>query len=163
MGLGIAGVKGFAGGFGVYALSAWGEPAIKSFVHEAIEESLKLEKALSQLRVPQRVVLMHYAPIAATIAGEAAEIYPFLGSSRLEEPLNRYGVSVVFHGHAHSGAPQGTTSTGIPVYNVCVPVLRRAYPDRPAFRLLEVAVRADGPSAPELPLDADRNGARSVS
>lgn len=137
-GLGIAGVKGFGGGFGTHALGAWGEPAIKAFVHAALDEALKLEAALSQLRVPQRVALLHYSPIAATIIGEAPEIFPFLGSSRLEEPINRYGVVAVFHGHAHAGSPEGRTSTGIPVYNVSVPLLQRACADQLPFRVVEI-------------------------
>ena len=94
-GVGIAGVKGFAGGFGAHALGAWGEAAIKTFVHEAVEEALKLEAALSRLNGGPRVAVLHYSPIAATLQGEATEIYPFLGSSRLEEPLNRFGVDMV--------------------------------------------------------------------
>jgi Icc-related predicted phosphoesterase len=139
-GLGIAGVKGFGGGFGVHTLGAWGERAIKTFVHEAINEALKLETALSQLRVAQRIAVLHYAPIVETLAGESPEIFAFLGSSRLEEPLNRYQVAAVFHGHAHGGCAEGHTSTGIPVYNVALPVLERTFPDRPPVRILEFAV-----------------------
>ena len=139
-GLGIAGVKGFAGGFGAHALGAWGEAAIKTFVHEAIEEALKLEAALSHLRGKPCVAMLHYAPIAATVMGEAPEIYPFLGSSRLEEPLNRYAVSAVFHGHAHGGRAEGRTSAGVPVYNVAQPVLERSVATGPALRIVDVAL-----------------------
>lgn len=138
-GIGIAGVKGFAGGFGIYTLGAWGERAIKQFVHEAVEESLKLESALSQLRTSTRIAMLHYAPVRATVEGEPPEIFPFLGCSRLEEPLNRYAVQAVVHGHAHHGAAEGRTAAQIPVYNVAVPVLRRAFPDRPQYRVLELA------------------------
>ena len=148
-GLGIAGVKGFAGGFGAHALGAWGEAAIKAFVHEAIEEALKLEAALSQLRGKPCVAMLHYAPIVATVAGEAAEIFPFLGSSRLEEPLNRYAVSAVFHGHAHGGQPEGRTSAGVPVYNVAQPVLERAFADQPPVRIVDIDLApADAAQAP---------------
>src|SRR5919197_734870 len=88
-GIGFAGVKGFAGGFGERALQPWGEPTIKGFVREAIDEALKLESALAKLRTEQRIALLHYSPIESTVKGEPVEIYPFLGSSRLEEPLNR--------------------------------------------------------------------------
>ena len=142
LGIGIAGVKGFAGGFGSYALGAWGEPAIKAFVHEAVEEALKLEAALSRLGDGPRVAILHYAPIVETVIGEAPEVFPFLGSSRLEDPLNHYGVTAVFHGHAHRGAPEGRTSGGAPVFNVAVPVLERLWPDRPPFRKLEISVPA---------------------
>ena len=111
-GVGIAGAKGFAGGFGERALQAWGEEPIKTFVRTAVEETLKLESALARLRTHGRVVILHYAPVRDTCDGEPFEIYPFLGSSRLEEPINRYAASVVFHGHAHSGRPEGKTSGG---------------------------------------------------
>lgn len=143
-GIGFAGVRGFCGGFGRGALGAWGEKVIKAFVHEAVEEALKLETALARLRNEQRIVLLHYAPIRATVEGEPLEIYPFLGSSRLEEPLARYDVTAVFHGHAHRGAPEGKTAGGIPVYNVALPVLQSAYPDRPPFRLFELRRSAGG-------------------
>lgn len=140
LGVGFAGIKGFAGGFGRGALGPWGEPAIKAFVHEAIDEALKLETALARLRTPQRIALLHYAPVRETVEGEPLEIYPYLGSSRLAEPLARYSVSAVFHGHAHKGCATGKTETGIPVYNVSMPMLRNTFPDRPPFRLLELPV-----------------------
>jgi Icc-related predicted phosphoesterase len=138
-GIGFAGVKGFGGGFGRAALQPWGEETIKRFVHEAVDEALKLESALAKLRTPQRVALVHYSPIQATVEGEPPEIYAFLGSSRLEEPLNRYPVAAVFHGHAHHGTAEGHTSTGIPVYNVALPLMRRTFPDR-LFRIFELPV-----------------------
>lgn len=137
-GVGFAGVCGFAGGFDQYALNPWGEPVIKQFVQVTVEEALKLETALSRLETKHRVVLLHYAPIRQTVEGEPAEIFPFLGSSRLEDPLNHYHVTAAFHGHAHRGAPEGKTSGEIPVFNVSLPVLRRAYPDRPPYRLFEL-------------------------
>ena len=140
LGVGFAGAKGFAGGFGRGALGPWGEPLIKQFVREAVDEALKLETALSRLRTARKVALLHYAPIAATVEGEPREIYPYLGSSRLEEPLSRYPVDVVFHGHAHHGAPQGRTMGDVPVYNVSMMLLQRTYPDRPAFRVVELQV-----------------------
>jgi Icc-related predicted phosphoesterase len=138
LGVGIAGAKGFAGGFGERALQAWGEEPIKTFVRSAVEETLKLESALARLRTMGRVVIMHYAPVRDTCDGEPFEIYPFLGSSRLEEPINRYAASVVFHGHAHSGRPEGKTSAGVPVYNVALPLLQRLFPDQPPFRVVEI-------------------------
>ena len=137
-GVGFAGVKGFAGGFGRGTLGPCGERAIKQFVQEAVNEALKLESALARLKNPTRIALLHYSPIRATVEGEPPEIFPWLGSSRLEEPLTRFQVSAVVHGHAHKGSPEGKTATGIPVYNVSLPVLRAAYPDQPAFRIIEV-------------------------
>ena len=138
-GVGFAGVKGFGGGFGRHTLEAWGEEGIKRFVYEAVEEALKLEKALARLSSPQRIALLHYAPIQATVEGEPPPIFPFLGSSRLEEPLNRYPVTAVFHGHAHHGSPEGQTKDGVPVYNVAYKVLKQAFGEgRPAFRVIEV-------------------------
>ncbi len=137
-GIGFAGVKGFCGGFGRFQLEAWGEAVIKFFVQEAVDEALKLESALVRLGDMPTVVLMHYSPILATIIGESHEIYPFLGSSRLEEPLNWFDITAVFHGHAHNGSPEGYTSKNIPVYNVSLPMLRKTHPDRLPFRLLEI-------------------------
>jgi Icc-related predicted phosphoesterase len=143
-GVGIVGVKGFAGGFGRASLGAWGEPAIKAFVQEALNEAMKLESALAKLRMPRRIALLHYSPIAATVAGEPVEIFPFLGSSRLEEPLLRYPVDAIFHGHAHRGTLEGRTISGVPVFNVARPLLLRARPDQPPFRLFEVPREHDG-------------------
>lgn len=137
-GVGIAGVKGFAGGFGRGSLGAWGESAIKVFVQEALHEALKLESALAKLRTPRKIALLHYSPVASTVAGEPPEIFPFLGSSRLEEPLLRYPVDAVFHGHAHRGTLEGKTISGVPVFNVAKPLLLRTRPDQPAFRLFEL-------------------------
>jgi Icc-related predicted phosphoesterase len=139
-GLGFAGVKGFGGGFGRRTLEPWGEEANKRFVQEAVQEAMKLGSALAKLRTPQRVALMHYAPVLDTVRGEPPEIFPFLGTSRLEEPLNRYSVAAVFHGHAHRGSLQGRTSAGRPVYNVALPLLRQAYPDAVPLLVLEIPV-----------------------
>ena len=136
-GIGFAGIKGFAGGFGRRALGPWGEPIIKQFVHEAVNEALKLESALARLRTEKKIVVMHYAPVQATVEGEPCEIYPYLGCSRLEEPIGRYDVTAVLHGHAHNGKPEGRTSTDVPVYNVAYPLLRKLTPQQP-FRILEI-------------------------
>ena len=142
-GVGIAGAKGFAGGFGRASLGAWGEPAIKQFVNEALHEAMKLESALAKLRTRRRIALLHYAPISGTIHGEPPEIYAFLGSSRLEDPLLRYPVDMVVHGHAHRGALEGRTVNGIPVFNVAKPLLQRTFGDRPAFRLLQLSLEPE--------------------
>ena len=139
-GVGFAGVKGFAGGFGRGALGPWGEEIIKLFVREALNEALKLETALARLRAERRIVLMHYSPIEGTVTGEPKEIYPYLGSSRLEEPLTRYPVHAVFHGHAHHGTAEGRTRTGTPVYNVSMSLMQRERPDGPLFHFLDVPV-----------------------
>jgi Icc-related predicted phosphoesterase len=138
-GIGFAGVKGFCGGFGPRALAPWGEEIIKRFVHEAIDEALKLESALARLRTPSRVAVLHYAPIQATVEGEPCEIFPFLGSSRLEEPLMRYPVNAVVHGHAHQGYPEGRTRDGVPVYNVARGLLERRLPDHKSYRVIAVS------------------------
>jgi len=137
-GIGIAGAKGFGGGFGKHALGPWGETIIKQFVREAIDEALKFEAALARLRTRHLIALLHYAPVQQTVDGEPLEIYPFLGSSRLEEPISRYPVSLVVHGHAHRGQLQGATRTGVPVYNVSLPLLTRSFADRPPFRIFEM-------------------------
>jgi Icc-related predicted phosphoesterase len=138
MGIGFAGVKGFCGGFGERALQPWGESALKLFARESVEETVKLESALAKLRTPSKVVLMHYAPILQTVRGEPTEIFPFLGSSRLEEPVNRYGVTAVFHGHAHNGALEGKTLAGTPVYNVALPLLRKHFVGRRPMRFVDL-------------------------
>ncbi|MGH8310206.1 MAG: metallophosphoesterase family protein, partial [Steroidobacteraceae bacterium] len=96
-----------------------------------------LETALARLRTPHRIALLHYAPIAATVEGEPREIFPFLGCSRLEEPLTRYPVTAVFHGHAHHGQPEGRTRNGVPVFNVSLSLMRAIDPNRP-YRVVDI-------------------------
>lgn len=159
LGIGFAGVKGFAGGFGRRALGPWGEDIIKKFVHEAVGEALKLESALARLRNDRRVAILHYSPIQATVEGEPLEIFPFLGCSRLEEPLGRYPVTAVFHGHAHHGQPQGFTAKMVPVYNVSLSLMRQISPERP-FRVVEVDMRT---TSDERRVGGDRRGLERVS
>jgi uncharacterized protein len=135
--LGIAGVKGFAGGFEKAMLQAFGEPVIKAFVQEAVNEALKLEAALAQLDMEKRVVLMHYAPIAATCDGEDPQLRPYLGTTRLAGPCEAFGATAIFHGHAHHGTLEGRTPNGIPVYNVAMPLLRKLMDDK-RFRVFEL-------------------------
>jgi Icc-related predicted phosphoesterase len=159
-GVGFAGVKGFAGGFGRRALGPWGEETIKLFVREAVDEALKLETSLSKLRTERKVALLHYSPIAGTVEGEPREIYPYLGSSRLEEPLIRYPVDAVFHGHAHHGTLEGKTVGGVTVYNVSLALLQRTYPDAPPFRVIELRTtpekREDGQVERRMDRQTDR-------
>lgn len=136
-GVGFAGVKGFGGGFDRHMLTSFGEDAIKHFVTESVNESLKLEVALKSLDTERNVVVLHYAPITGTLVGEPPEIFPFLGSSRLAETIDRFQVNVVFHGHAHHGTYSGKTSRGIPVYNCCVQMLLKMTFERP-YALIEV-------------------------
>ena len=138
-GVGFAGVCGFGGGFGQLMLDPWGEPLIKSFVQEAVDQAIRLERALGRLHTRQRVALLHYGPIRETILGENPELFPFLGCSRLEDPLNRFKVDLVFHGHAHNGSPMGHTSAQVPVFNVALPLLAKTQPECPHFRLIELA------------------------
>jgi Icc-related predicted phosphoesterase len=137
-GIGFAGVKGFPGGYGRGTLAPWGEDLIKLFVREAMEEALKLDSALAKLRTPHRIALLHYSPIQATVEGEPLEVYPFMGTSRLEEPLNRYALTAVFHGHAHHGSLEGHIANNVPVYNVSLPLLRNKFPEQAPFRILEI-------------------------
>jgi uncharacterized protein len=125
-GVGFAGVKGFGGGFSQYMLSAFGEDTTKHFVTEAVNEALALENSLKGLATSKIVVAMHYSPVAETVQGESPEIFPFMGCSRLAETIDRFEVAAVFHGHAHHGAARGRTPRGIPVYNCCLEVMRRA-------------------------------------
>lgn len=129
-GVGFAGAKGFGGGFDRYALSMFGEDMFKKFVQETVDETLKLDRALNQLESEHpevvKIVLLHYAPIKDTIEGEPEQIFPFMGSSRLVEPLETRQALAAFHGHAHIGKIEGQTSKGVKVFNVSKPVLEKA-------------------------------------
>jgi Icc-related predicted phosphoesterase len=129
--VGIAGVKGFGGGFDNHMLSMFGEGAMKAFVQEAVDEALRLDRALARLdadheKVTKKIAIMHYSPIKETVIGEPEAIYPFLGCSRLSEPLNRRQVIAAFHGHAHIGTLEGRTSSGVRVFNVAKQILIKA-------------------------------------
>jgi Icc-related predicted phosphoesterase len=122
-GVGFAGTKGFAGGFGRGALAPFGEQLIKDFVQAAMDEAIKIENALRNLRAHTKIVVLHFAPLVDTVLGEPEIIYPFLGSSRLLDPIETIGAHVVFHGHAHHGRLSAVTPSGIPVFNVSYPLL----------------------------------------
>lgn len=128
--IGFAGVKGFGGGFDNHMLAMFGEGAIKAFVQEGVDEALHLERALARLDANtenfKRIAILHYSPIKATVVGEPEPLFPFLGSSLLEEPLNRRKVTAAFHGHAHAGTLKGETSTGVKIFNVSRPILLKA-------------------------------------
>jgi len=134
-GVGFVGVKGFVGGFGKTMLGSFGEPAIKAMVAESVSEAMRLENAMRQVRAQRALVILHYAPIVDTVAGEPAEIFPFLGSSRLAETIDRFKVSAVVHGHAHRGAYEGRTPGGAPVYNVARQIEK---PDGRPYALLRI-------------------------
>lgn len=136
-GVGFAGTKGFPGGFGRGTLTAFGEPEVKAFVQFAIDEAMKLERAMAQLRTERRVVVLHYSPISDTVKGEPLEIYPYLGNSRLSEVVDRHGANLVFHGHAHHGSPEGKTTGGVPVHNVALSILKASGIAAP-YRLFDV-------------------------
>lgn len=127
-GVGFAGTKGFVGGFGRGMLTAFGEREIKQFVQVSIDEALKLERAMAQLRTQKRVVVLHYSPIQETVQGEAPEIFPFMGTSRLAEVVDRHGADLVVHGHAHHGKLDGRTPAGTPVHNVAISLLQSQKP-----------------------------------
>ena len=136
-GVGFAGVKGFVGGFGRGELGAFGEQAIKAFVDESLNEARKLENQLRALRTDRIMAILHYSPIAATVEGEPLEIFPFLGSSRLADAVDRFdNVKAVIHGHAHRGSYRGETPRGVPVYNVAQYVVQEAE-GRP-YALIEI-------------------------
>jgi uncharacterized protein len=117
-GVGFVGTKGFCGGFGKTLIQPFGEAALKTFIRTSIEEAIQLENALAKLSCDRKVAILHYAPIRETLYGEPEELYPFLGSSRLAGALDRQGVDIIVHGHAHHGSPYGLTPGNIPVHNV---------------------------------------------
>jgi Icc-related predicted phosphoesterase len=121
-GVAFVGVKGFVGGFGRRMLASFGEAVLKTFVAESVKEAMRLENAMRAVGNERAVVVLHYAPILDTVEGEPLEIFPFLGSSRLGETIDRFKVSAVVHGHAHHGRYQGHTPRGAPVYNVAFSV-----------------------------------------
>jgi Icc-related predicted phosphoesterase len=135
--IGFAGVKGFGGGFDRHMLSMFGEGAMKAFVQEAVDEALHLERALARLDSEnneiKKIAVLHYSPIKETVVGEPEAIFPFLGCSRLAEPLNRKNVIAAFHGHAHIGSLEGTTAAGVRVFNVAKPILQKAGYPHPYF------------------------------
>ena len=128
--VGIAGVKGFGGGFAGACGSEFGEPEMKAFMAYSREQATRLELALRDAAddgADLRIAMTHFSPVAATLQGEPLEIYPFLGSYLLAEAVDRAGADLVVHGHAHRGSEHGVTPGGIPVRNVAQPVLRAAY------------------------------------
>jgi uncharacterized protein len=134
-GVGFVGVKGFIGGFGKRMLSAFGETSIKTLVAESLNEAMRLENAMRTVKSERAVVVLHYAPVIETVEGEPPEIFPFLGSSRLAETIDRFKVSAVVHGHAHRGRYEGRTPAGAPVYNVAIHIEK---PTGRPYALLEV-------------------------
>jgi Icc-related predicted phosphoesterase len=125
--LGVAGGKGFGGGFPQRCASEFGEPEMKAFVRHSRLLADEIGKALHDLSADYRVALTHYSPVAETLAGEPCEIYPFLGSYFLAEAADSAHADLCVHGHAHAGSECGTTPGGVPVRNVALPVLKRAY------------------------------------
>ena len=125
--VGIAGSKGFGGGFANACGSDFGEPEMKSFIRHTAALSGQLRRALESLDVDLRVALLHYSPIPGTLQGEHLQIYPFLGSYLLGEAVDAAGADLVVHGHAHSGSEKGATPGGIVVRNVAQPVIGSAY------------------------------------
>ncbi|HET8681142.1 MAG TPA: metallophosphoesterase [Micromonosporaceae bacterium] len=125
--LGVAGVKGFGGGFAGRCASAFGEPEMKAFVRTTCDAADRLAEALQTLECDVRVALTHYAPVPDTLAGEPPEIYPFLGSYLLGQAIDSAPTTLAIHGHAHAGSERGTTPGGVRVRNVAHPVIRQAY------------------------------------
>ena len=125
--VGIAGTKGFGGGFRGAHGTDFGEPEMKAFVGHTRLLSDRLERALSDIDADLRIALLHYSPIEATLEGERLEIYPFLGSYLMAQAVDNVGADLVIHGHAHNGTEKGRTPAGIPVRNVAQPVIRHAY------------------------------------
>jgi Icc-related predicted phosphoesterase len=145
--VGVAGLKGFGGGFANACVTEFGEPETKAFARHAKRQADLLRRTLESLDADYRFVLLHYSPIETTLLGEKREIYPFLGSYLLAEAIDAVGADCVFHGHAHYGTERGSTRAGVPVRNVAQPVIRHAYNvytfDQPAqLRVAKTAASA---------------------
>jgi Icc-related predicted phosphoesterase len=130
--LGVAGAKGFGGGFAGKCGSAFGEREMKAFIEHTELVAGRLANALRAVEdADVLVALMHYSPVADTLRGEPPEIYPFLGAYQLAEAVdgarNGAGADLAVHGHAHFGCEQGCTPGGVRVRNVAQPVIRAAY------------------------------------
>ena len=125
--VGVAGTKGFGGGFAGASGSDFGEPEMKAFINHTKALSGRLADALAALRADVRIALLHYSPIPETLQGERLEIYPFLGSYLLAEAIDGAGADLVVHGHAHAGSERGVTPAGIRVRNVALPVIKQPY------------------------------------
>jgi hypothetical protein len=132
-GVEFIGTKGFCGGFGHLRVQPFGEPGLKTFINASIEEVMRMENVLKEVKADHKVVIMHYSPIRETLLGEEPELYPFLGTSLFADVLDAHGVDVIFHGHAHNGSPHGNTRHKIPVYNVSRFVLARTGQMPPYF------------------------------
>ena len=130
-GVGFAGTKGFCGGFAPYELMPFGESGIKNFVEIADREAIKLDYGLAQVQAPVKIAVTHYSPIKETVIGEPEPLFPFLGSSRLERPLERHKPALVLHGHAHHGSFSAETKSGVRVRNVALPILRKRQEPHP--------------------------------
>jgi Icc-related predicted phosphoesterase len=125
--LGVAGVKGFGGGFTGRCATAFGEPEMKAFVRTTEASAQSLHEALTKLDCDVRVALTHYSPVPDTLVGEPPEIFPFLGSYLLGQAIDDGGADLAVHGHAHMGSERGRTPGGVRVRNVAHPVIRQAY------------------------------------
>jgi Icc-related predicted phosphoesterase len=125
--VGVAGVKGFGGGFPGAQASDFGEAEMKRFVRHTAAAARRLADCLGTLDTDHRVALLHYSPIADTLAGEPVGLYPFLGSYLLAEAIDRAGADIALHGHAHRGSSRGLTPGGVRVRNVAQPVIGCPY------------------------------------
>src|SRR5690554_1449702 len=143
--IGIAGAKGFGGGFVGASGSDFGEPEMKAFMRHSKMEAQKFEAQLAKLQTAYKIGLIHYSPTTQTLLGEKKEIYPFLGSYYLAEALDFGGADIAFHGHAHKGTEKGQTPGGTPVRNVAQPVIRHAF----NIYSLEISSKASAPAREE--------------
>lgn len=124
--IGIAGTKGFGGGFEGACGTIFGEPEMKTFIRHTEMLSNRLKETLLSLQTDLKIALLHYSPIRETLAGERAEVFPFLGSYLLGKAVDEGGADLVVHGHSHHGRERGMTRGGIPVRNAAIPMLKKA-------------------------------------
>lgn len=125
--VGVAGTKGFVGGFPGANIPDFGEPSLRALYAETTREVEAVDRGLDAVAdCALRIVLLHYAPTMTTLVGEPEGLWPLLGSNRLAAPIGAHRAELVLHGHAHEGTFEGSIGA-VPVYNVATHVTGRDF------------------------------------
>ena len=147
--VGVAGTKGFVGGFPDAVLPDFGEPSLRRVFAETSREVEGLARGLEEISDCElRIALLHYTPTQTTLGNEPAGIWAFMGSDRLARPIAEHAPDVVLHGHAHAGSFEGFIGP-VPVYNVAIHVTKRdfwIFDLDPKTRRTQVERRTEAPA-----------------